>query len=297
MTKLKRYLKNSAKPGLLLNTLLLFSFILGCSSSTKPTFTQKGIPDAVREICKKEYNIDLAAKLVGKTLWVYMPVENMFQALDKPEKSYEKFQIENDDSAFEDNSLKVQYKINPIPDKEITQEVTLSKSFLDKNNQTWRVILRVLCSIDRSKSAEPDFICVVAGDVNKGFEMRQTSYCLDLRKVFYNYISAEEYQHRVIEDFSTLPELIGNRDGSYIHYTDITLKEFVARQIQYRIKTKFQKPEVEKKANIDKEVEKVIATTIKIYGLKDFDDAELNNLANNNKLFLSARAIWERVTK
>jgi len=43
--------------------------------------------------------------------------------------------------------------------------------------------------------------------------------------------------------------------------------------------------------------EKVIATTIKIYGLKDFDDVELNNLVDNNKLFLSAAAIWERATK
>ncbi|MDD4907841.1 MAG: hypothetical protein PHJ00_02135 [Candidatus Omnitrophica bacterium] len=298
MTKLKRYLRNSAKAGLLLNTLLIFSLILGCSSSTKPTFTQEDIPDAIRDICKKEFNIDLTTKLVGKTLWVYMPVTGMFQPSEKPEKSYDRYQIKSNDSAFEDGSLKVQYEIDPIPETEVIQEVNLAKSISEKTNQAWSVIRRVLFSMDRAKSGEPDFICFVLTDIDKGYEIKQTSYYLDLKKISYNYISTEEYQHRAIQEVEILPpELIIDREGSYIKYTDFTLPEFVAKQIQYRIRIKFQKPEIEKNADIDKEVEKVVAAVIKIYGLKDFDGAQLYNLVNNNKLFLSTGAIWERATK
>ncbi len=297
MMRSKRYSKNSARPGLLLNTLIALSLILGCSSSTKPTFTQEEIHNAVRDICKKEYGIELTSRLAGKTLWVYMPAEDIFVPPDKPKNSNERFQVEQDDCAFKDDVLILQYNIKLIPEKEIPQEMEFNKQVSEKTNQVWSVIRRVLFSMDRSKSAEPEFICFVVGDIKNGYEIRQTSYYLDLKKISYNYISTEEYQHRAIQDIGALAEIKGDRDGSYIDYKDMTLKDFIARQIQYRIKLKFQKPEVARNANIDREVEKAVSSTIEIYALKDFDGVELDNLADNNKTFLSVRAIWDRVTK
>ena len=60
MMKSKLYLKNLVKCGLLLNIFLLLLYhISGCSSSTAPTYLKEDIPQAIQNISKKEYNIDL----------------------------------------------------------------------------------------------------------------------------------------------------------------------------------------------------------------------------------------------
>jgi hypothetical protein len=44
------------------------------------------------------------------------------------------------------------------------------------------------------------------------------------------------------------------------------------------------KPEVEKNADIDKEVTKIVAYTVKTYDFKNFSYVELNNLLTKNKI-------------
>jgi hypothetical protein len=68
----------------------------------------------------------------------------------------------------------------------------------------------------------------------------------------------------------------------------------VAAQIQHRIKLKFEKPEVDKNADIDKEILKIAVYTIKTYGLRNFTSAELNNLVTQNRIILNQAAVWAK---
>ena len=297
MTKSKPSLRNSAKYGLLLNILVITCLFSGCSSSAAPTYLKKNITQAIQDICKKEYKFEVRAKSTGRTLWVYMPTEKMFAAVspkDKPQKYTERFSVDQNKAAFENEDMKLAYDIKAIPEQEKTSEYTYDKDFMSRLNNIMVIIRRVLFSTERKKSAEPDFICIVAADIKNGFEMREISYYQDLKKVSYGLMGVEEYQHRTIQELNVEPKAVGDREGSYLDYKDIKLADFIADQIEHRIKLKFSKPEVKKDADIDKEIMKAAILTIKAYDFKDFSEADFENLLTNKTTILNRQAIWAK---
>jgi len=293
MMKLRLFLRSSAKNAL--NSLILIILLLfsGCSSSLTPTYLKENIDKAIQDICKAEYNLDVKVKLVGSTLWIYLPLEDIFEKSEKPEKYFEKFSLEQIRNIPSDASLKFAYLIRAVPEKEKTQEYKYKKDTIEKINNVWKVLRRVIFSLDRSKETEPTFYYLITADIKNGLEMKELFYSLDLKKVSYEYISWEEYQHRTIQDTDFGAQIIADTEGMHIHYRDITMKEFITEQIIHRIRLKFQKPEVDKNVDIDREIIKVIAATVKIYDFKEFNFVELNNLENNNKLLLSRPSLLD----
>ncbi|MCM8795489.1 MAG: hypothetical protein NC928_02200 [Candidatus Omnitrophica bacterium] len=291
--RLKRFSKNSARAVLVVS----FFVVFGCTTSTQPTYLKENIDEAIQDICKKEYKLDVKAKLIGSTLWIYLPLENIFTQADKPEKYIEYYLIERNASELKDKTLKVEYLIQQIPEQEKYQEIKYSKSAVEKIHCVWKVLRRVIFSMERGKRNEPQFFVLVTADIKTGIIIQELFYYLDLKKVSYEFISWTEYQHRSIQDIRIAPQIIGDKEGLYLEYKDITLEDFLANQIQHRIKLKFQKPEVEKNTDIDKEILKVIVYTLKAYGFKNFSSVELNNLVTQNKIILNQAAIWARPTE
>lgn len=286
------------KHGQLLSLCLGTLLVFGCTSSTQPTYLKENINEAIQNICKTEYNLDVKARLVGQTVWIYLPLEDILESLtgkkDKPEKYLERFAIEDNKVGFKDETLNLNYLIKAIPEQEKQQEIGYSKSALDKISSVWRVIRRVIFSMEETKRGGPQFFCLVTADIKNGFQIKEVFYYLDLKKVSYQFISWAEYQHRTIQDMEIAPQVIGDKQGLYLDYHDITWKEFIAGQIQQRIKLKFQKPEVDKNADIDKEILKIVIYTVKTYGFIDFNDAEFNNFLTQNKIVLNRQALWAR---
>lgn len=288
MMKSKRSSKSLARAGLKL--LPLIFFLSACTSSTSPTFLRESTPLAVKDICKKEYALDLSTKLVGQTLWVYMPLEDIVSKPPKPEKYTERFLVEDKKNILSEGVLRVSYSIKPITERETQQEMSIDKSVNEKIFNVLQVIRRVLFSIDNSKKDNPLFFCIVTADIKNGFEIKQVFHFLDLKKLSYGFISQTEYQHRVVQDTAVSAQIIGDIEGSHLDYQDITLEEFIASQIQNRIRLKFQKPEVEINADIDKEVLKIITYTLNTYNFKDFSLVEIVNLVSAAKTTLNRAA-------
>jgi len=278
-----------AKIGLKLLPLVLF--LSACNSSIPPSFLKEDITQAVTDICKKEYRLDTSTKLSGSTLWVYMPLEDILSKPDKPEKYVERFLLEDTKNSLDEKILKVNYLVRPTTEKEKQQEMTLDKSVNEKIFNVLQVIRRVLFSMGNSKKDIPLFFCIVTADIRNGFEIKQVFYLLDLKKLSYSFISQTEYQHRIVQNTTISPEIIGDKTGNHLNYRDITLEEFIADQIQSRIKLKFQKPEVEAGADIDKEVLKIVTYTLNAYQFKNFALLELANLATGKKTILNQTAI------
>lgn len=291
MMKLRPSLKNLARRALLLNLLILLSFIWGCSSSTSPTYCKENLPQAIEEICKNEYKIDVKAKLIGQTIWVYIPLENIAVKSDKPEKYVEKFELKDNRVDFKDNTIKLTYLIKAVPEQEKFQDIKYDKVAAEKINSVWRVLRRLLLSTESSQKNAINFFCLVTADIKNGFEIKEIFYQLDLRKVSYDFISWTEFHHRSIQDMEIAPDAIGDKEGTHLLYRDIPWQDFIVDQIEHRIKLKFQKPEVERNADIDKEITKIITHTLNIYGFKDFSTVELDNLATQKKIILNRAAI------
>lgn len=292
MTKSKPSLKNLVKRGLLLNICLISCLIAGCTSSTTPTYKKEDITTSIQDICKKEYKMDVKAHLIGNTLWVYVPVEDLIEKAKKPEKYPERFIVEETKDEFKDGTIKLEYKIKSVQEIEKTQEIGYNKKVGEQINNVWAVLRRVLLSMDYEKGGGPRIFCLITADIKNGFEIKNTFYYLDLKKASYGFISWEEYQHRTVQDMEILDEIIGDKEGKHLKIREIPMEDFIVSQIEHRIKLKFQKPEVKKNADIDKEIKKAVVNTLKIYDFRDFSTVELNNLLTNNKIILNEAAIW-----
>jgi len=295
MMKSKRYSRNSAKTGLLLLSFCLLPLLFfGCTSNTEPTFIKENTAEAIREICESEYDIRIETKLVGETVWVYLPVEDILQETEKPQKYSEKFEIALLEDRFYSDSLQLAYSIKSIPETQKTQQVEYNKSVSEKLNSVWKVLRRVILSMDRRRPDMPKFYCVITADIKNGFEIVDLLYYLDLKKVSYQFISWGEYQHRSIQEVIQSPEIFSDTYGMHVNYKDITWKDFLAAQIKHRIRLKFQKPEVAEDADIDKEILKVVVYTLKTYDYRNFNTVEIENVLTNNKITLNQGAIWAR---
>jgi len=276
-----------------LKLLPLIIFLSSCSSSTSPSFMKEDIPRAVKEICKKEYQLDIVTNLTGRTFWVYMPLENIITQSPKPEKYIERFLVEDRRNIFNEKVLSINYMIKPVPEKEKQQDMSLDKSVNTKIFNVLQVIRRVLFSMDNRQAKDnPVFFCIVTADTANGFELKQIFHCLDLKKISYGFISQTEYQHRIVQNTEVSPQIIGDKEGRHMVYRDITMEEFLADQIQCRIRMKFQKPEVEKNVDIDQEVLKVVSLTLNTYGFRDFTLVDMANLATGAKIIINQAAIF-----
>jgi hypothetical protein len=289
-------LKSSVKAALcsLIITLFLSSF--GCSSSTKPTFQKENIEQAITDICRKEYNIKVKVTLLGSTLWIYFPTEDIVERTDKPEKSTSIFLTELTQIEPLGNNFKIDYLIKAIPPKEETQEYKSNKKVGEKINKIWSVLRRVVFSTDRVNQKEPQFYCVVSADIKNGFEIEELAYYLDLKKFSYGLMSVTEYQHRSIQEIKINQAIIGDEEGTHLILKDITMDDFIAAQIKYRMKLRFQKPEATKNMDIDKEVLKIAVYTIKAYNYRNFEELEINNLFIKNKVILNKTAVLSTTT-
>ena len=282
-----------AKSGLFLNFLTIALLISGCSSSTEPTYQVSNIGQSIQDICKNEYKTNVKAKLTGETLWVYIPVEDLFIKTDKPEKYFDKYEIEDNTAEFKDGGLNLKYAIKNIGNREKSQELIYNNKVSEKIDEVWRALRRVIFSMERSDNTtgEPSFFCLVAADIKNGFETKNIFYILDLKKVSYGFISPGEFQHRSLQETTADLRIIGDKAGGHLDYADIAMKDFITGQIMHRIKLKFQKPEIEKNADIDKEIEKIVSLTIKIYSFQDFNEVDLYNSLTKNRIILNRAAV------
>jgi len=292
--RLRQSLNNLIKSGLLFSLPFCLN-LLGClPEPLSYTYNLQDIPEAIQDICLKEYNFKVVVRLLEDTLWIYLPTEDLFSTLEKkekPTKYIERFEIEENKGTFQNKRIKIEYLIKPIPEEEKYQEYKYNKAVLEKINNVLTVLRRVIFSLDKKSQSEPKFYYLVVADIKNGFEIREIIYYLDLKKVSYSFISLDEFQHRSPHEVSFNPGIIGDSEGLYLNYQNITLEEFISQQILYRIKLKFSKPEVTKDVDIDEEIKKIVAYTLKIYNFKDFQEIELHNLFTNYKVILNQQAI------
>jgi hypothetical protein len=291
--RLRRSLRNSAKAGLLLNLALFLCLAAfsGCSTSTSPSFSREEIPSAIRNILKKEYKTDSTTRLVGNTIWIYLPVEDFVIPAKKPEKFMQKFAVEENEGGITDKKISIKYKVSVVPDEELEQPNEYNKKVLETLQNALKALHRVLLSVERNQKNLPTISCIVLADIKNGFRFSEVNYLLDLKKYYYGFISSEEYNHRTVTQLNKTEEVIGDKEGKHLAYKDISFEDFLVGQILTRVRLKFQKPEVEKGVDIDKEILKTAIRTIKIYGFNDFKALNLYNSLTKNNIDLNRQAV------
>lgn len=286
---LARAVKNS------LSFLVIALLLAGCSSSTAPSYVTGNVAQALEDTCKKEFDLDLKVKVVGSTLWVYLSAEDVLREAKKPKKILKLFEIKENKHEFVQDIIKSEYSVDPIPEKEEFNPYEYDEKVSEANDRILRTLFRILSSAKESPRSPIHFTCLVTADIKNGFFIRQTIYNTDMKKAFYGLLSPAEFHHRIPQETQANAEIINDKEGKFIDYHDITWQEFITEQIKNRIQLKFEKPEVKNDADIDKEIVKIVANTIKIYEFEDFSTVELYNALTQKKFFFNRRALLEGI--
>ncbi|MEW6170287.1 MAG: hypothetical protein AB1472_01830 [Candidatus Omnitrophota bacterium] len=290
MMKSKLSLKKLAK--LVLFNFFLITTILGCSP-IRPTYDEKELPLAIVKTFKKEFNLDIKSVIVGKTLWVYLPLDNLFIKSDK--KNLIKYDVSSDTTTrYIDNTFKSKFSISELDrPKELPQEIEFDKDAIKKIRNILTVVALKYLS---SSSNNIDFIRLVYADVKTGIEMIETDYALDLKKVYHGVIPQDEYNRRIVQDFNQNFDIIDDYQGRHLEYQSLEMPEFISKQITQRIRSYFSKyAPGQKQKNIIKEIEKIILDTTRIYNFTDYSYVELNDLLTGNVITLSPKSLEEDI--
>ncbi|NQT22109.1 MAG: hypothetical protein HQ579_01580 [Candidatus Omnitrophica bacterium] len=214
----------------LASSICLVILLLSLSGCTH-TYPKETLADSIVEMCKKEYKVDIKAELIGNTLAIYIPLPSLF-----------------------DITLRVNKESQTI-----IQNVILSAS---------RVAL--------STNAKIEFYCVIAQDARMPeIQIIVIKYITDVKRAYFLDISRGEYFKRAIFDINVNPQSkkeksikemikkyeidpamqekvideffrsapLGLKDFGYwqgrFYIKNITLPEFLAEQIAYRVRMKF----------------------------------------------------------
>ncbi len=126
----------------------------------------------------------------------------------------------------------------------------------------------------------PEFFVIVFADTRRGVAIRTINYFEDMRMALSNppAISNEEYIKRYIYDIYGDEDLIGDKTGKRLKTEEIQFGDFLAKQIENRIKFQFTQSGFPPTGEVQDEIWGIIAETCRLYNFKDFEKIKLINL-------------------
>jgi len=131
----------------------------------------------------------------------------------------------------------------------------------------------------------PEFFGMVFADVKRGVAMKSISYFKDMQMALSNppAIPNEEYSKRYVYEIVGDEALIGNRTGTQLQLEEIKLADFLAMQIENRIKNKFVQSSFPPTNEAKNEIWNIVAETLRLYNFKDFTNIKLIDLKNQTE--------------
>lgn len=275
--------------------LLVFSGCVG-QVEKKSAITVTEAQKKFEEKCIKDFNLHVRTRQVGRTFWVYLPVKDpIFDYEVQPPKPPSdqkeqpgKFMVNFADGKFTNELFSFEYDIidkKKTKDEDYGFSSSYTDAYVKNQNNLFTAIYEVFLNISPDdKANEPQFFVVVITDIVKGIETRSTFYLNDFVRYMSGDIPNDEYMKRFIGDRKGSPSMVGDETGTHITYTEISMGDFLAKQIVNRIHFKFQYSDFPPKDNdFDKTVIGIVADTMRYYKFEGFTNVRLSNLRQNQK--------------
>ncbi|MCK4882588.1 MAG: hypothetical protein KAS92_06160 [Candidatus Omnitrophica bacterium] len=166
-----------------------------------------------------------------------------------------------------------------IPDEDrLAERVEGDIDFLDHaKNADHKRMVHSYVKTDRA----PNIFVIVMADIENGIESRIFLHLKDLRRAATDATFHEEYAKRVISDhpFGD-PAIVGDQAGAHVDFHEITIPEFLAKQIVFRVNFKYTRSAFPPSDDSVAEILKAAATTVASYDFKEFSAVELQDLSN-----------------
>ena len=211
----------------------------GCENATYP---REKLAEAVKEMCREEYKIEVDVAIENNTLAIYLPVVNLFDlTLNLSENAQKEIQnvLFGATRAALSTDANIQFYCL------IAQDVRMPEIQL--------VVIKYVDDIKRaylSDISRGDYFKRTLIDINENPQAKKEQ---SIAQVFEKIKLNKEMQDKVMEDFFRAPpsslEGIGYWQNEF-YIKNITLEEFLAQQIATRVKGRFREEEALKKYTI-----------------------------------------------
>ncbi len=255
--------------------------LTGCSKKSPPPPTSSEAHQKLIKICKEEFKENITLKDVGKTLWIYFPMkENMFEIkASRPSEEENKDPktkqvVRFIDGSFKDESFHIKYDIisNKIYSKSYGYASSYSEIYQRKQRQIFDAFSRAYLEANPG----PEFIVFVIADITNGVESENILYFKDLKESLT--VSPEEYLKRVVSDLRGSLDIINDTTGTHLKYLEITMPNFLAKQIINRINFKYQRSSFPPENDPVTEIKSILSETFQAYEFRDYQSVELEDL-------------------
>lgn len=265
-------------------------FLASCSDVPPPEITPlSGAHGKFLQICREEYKLSVSLRPLKDTAWVYVPLrENLLQiaagkeGVQKSSTPQERPAVKFLEASFSrtERLFLIRYDIG-------RQKVyPQSPGYGVEYTEAYRRISRqILSAVSRSyfSAAEtekpPEFFVIVLTDIQNGIEVENTFYLDDLKKYMsMEAIPQEEYTKRSLYELKGNLEFIGDTEGKHLAYKEISLPDFLARQMVNRINFQYQRSAFPPSEDAEAEILKNAAQTLRYYDFTDFTAIRLQDM-------------------
>ncbi len=268
---------------------LLFVFLLagslsGCRWMKDKPYTPREAEVKLAAFCKKEGNVDITTRLVDKTQWLYLPVNEPIFGLKpsadtgaKPERKATPFALLSLDGVFnKDRKFSYTYDIVPdvLPGEAASYGMNYSEAYAKKKQLLYQGLQETFFNVKETDA--PQFFVIVIADITQGVATKNTLYLRDLKEFMTGAIY-EEYYLRELSEVIGDKNLIGDKNGRPLSYEAVAWSGFLTEQIKNRIRFRFTQSDFKPKTAPDREIVTIAANAIKIYPFQDFTGLYLYN--------------------
>lgn len=274
--------------------IFFFALITGCGQPVPPVTTVSAAHEKFLKICREEFTYPVVTReaglptgQAGGTFWIYLPLEEDifdFKATAKgpqgSSRSVSTSSIQFLEVDFKNERFEIRYDISPGRkyDKDPGYTSGYTENFQRKQQNLLTAIFRAYGEVEPPDKA-PEFFVLVMADIRKGLETATLFHFPDFKRAMLDQSFYEEFIRRTVsEEPKGHAKIVGDRQGRHLKFAAVTWPEFLSKQIQYRIRLKYQYSSFPPGPDAREEILQIAREVLDLYGFKDFQSILLEDL-------------------
>lgn len=265
--------------------------IAGCAPPPVKTMPLSEADRKFAQLCREELKYPVVVQKLSQTVWIYLPIEDdifSFRATDDGPKMSSQatagFTIQYLDVSFADGKFIVRYDINKVKvyEKDLGYKSNYSEKYQEKQRSLLTAIFRAYADVPTTDV--PPFFVLAIADIKSGIETKTIFYFPDFKRAMSDQSFYEEFTRRTVsDDPKGKADIIGDREGRHLTIREVTWPEFLSKQIQYRIRVKYQYSSFKPGENAEQEITDIVAQVTQAYDFNNYSGIVFEDLNTGTK--------------
>ena len=274
--------------------------LVGCTTRKIAVSPRPPLTDIQKKFelkCRKDYNLNVITRLVGRTFWIYAPTDKALfdfaaesPAPPDPLKKPPKYDLLYVDGSYKDDNFYFDYDvIQKI--KSDAQNEGIKNEGTDYFNKLYNNLFTAITETLLDPKTPISFVVMAITDIKKGIEARYTFYLEDYRMASVEGIPYDEFSKRVLQESKGSTDYIGDEIGQHLEYNDIKMPDFLTKQMVNRIRFKFTQSDFPPQEKYEEAIIGVIADTTRYYHFKDFKEVHTDDVRTKKKMIFTPKQL------